>query len=185
MAAFRISASAFMAAMALMGILALPGPAMGQPLPGEQEAMVAEANELLEDLTALREQALAENPSLATRQEELEDLVTVKMQEAGLASPREALRELRSMAGELQDMEADSPERAERLEEYQAFRRQVMQAREEAMQDREVQRAEARLRDRLIEVMGEIDPEAPAMIERFDELREELSGIREGSQSGG
>jgi len=47
MAAFRISASAFMAAMALMGILALPGPAMGQALPGEQEAMVAEANELL------------------------------------------------------------------------------------------------------------------------------------------
>ncbi len=163
--------------MILLLAAGLPSSGLAQEGAGDAQAIRAELRDLQQSLTQLREQAMAENPALERRQQAFQDQVLSRMRDEGV-EPRKSIRRLQDISRQLQAGEVAESERRGLMTEYQEMRSEVMAARRVAMQDQKIIDAEASLRSEMLAAMREQDADAPAMIERFENLRRELAESR-------
>ena len=169
---------------ALVCVAALAGTVQAQSGSGQPSASQQELQSLQQSLSAIREQAMEENPGLQERQQVLQDQMMSRMRDEGV-DPREDVRRLQDIARELRSGEVPEEEQAGLMEEYQSTRQALLEARRAAMQDKRIESAQLELQDDLVGAMTEQNADVPEMIDRFEALRAALSGQgRAGSGSG-
>lgn len=147
------------------------------PVPENPAAIEQELRMLQGRLSSVREQAMAVNPSLQRRQDALQDQVMSRMRDEGVF-PRKQIREIQEMARALASGDLAEEERQALLVEYQAARDALLAARRIALEDDRIVAAQRAFSDELMAAMVAIDPEASAMAERFELLRDALAGMR-------
>lgn len=145
----------------------------------ETELVNPEAQELLElqeRLAATQQTAVAQNPELLAQAHSLEDLVSEKMQEAGIdtASIIDGLRAAQEKVREPGLSEAERRRLLQSTEVLEAQQR-LHAAQRAIMTDPEVIAAREAFEDEMLEAMRRLDPETDDMIERVKELRPLLS----------
>ncbi|TVP46832.1 MAG: hypothetical protein EA350_06445, partial [Gemmatimonadales bacterium] len=149
-----------------------------QEFPPEVQAMLDELEETQEKLEELQNRALAGSESLQAEQVRIQGVV-----EAALRIVEPEYESLIARFGELQQ-EAAAAQQAEDMEafqqamnEAQGLQMRLQTAQAEAFERDEVDTAVTEYREQLVEEMARLDPEAPALMERMEELVERLEEI--------
>lgn len=186
----RISiARSVLAASAAALLIALPAAAQEPPtppvmqqqqqqFPPEVQAMLDELDETQEKLEELQNRALAGSEALQAEQLRIQGVV-----ESALRIVEPEYEALVARFSELQQ-EAVAAQQAEDMEAFQSVmtEAQTLQMRLQAAQSQaferdEVDSAVTEYREQLVEEMARLDPEAPRMMERMEELVERLEAI--------
>lgn len=164
-------------------VLGLGSPVTAQESDENRQGKREELRELQQSLSEIRETAMAENPELQQQQDKLQTQVMSRMRDQGI-EPRKSIRRLQDITRELRSGDVAEEDQAALMTEYQETREEVLAARRDALDDEGVREAQENLQDDLVEAMSEQDPAVPEMIERFEVLREEVSGSRGGVDMG-
>jgi len=182
-------ARSVLAASAAALLLAVPAAAQEPPtppvmqqqqqeFPPEVQAMIDELEETQEKLGDLQDRALAGSESLQAEQVRIQGVV-----EAALRIVEPEYESLITRFGELQQ-EAAAAQQAEDMAAFQAvmneaeglqMRLQIAQA--QAFERDEVDEAVTEYREQLFAEMARLDPEAPRLLGRMEELVERLEEI--------
>jgi chromosome segregation ATPase len=176
-------------AMAATFLLAVPGMAQEPPMPPtappaqqeispEAQAMLDELEATQEKLEGLQQQALAENEELqqdvARIQELVEEAVRVVEPEYdALVGRFGELQQEAMVAQQSQDQEAFQ----QVMNEAQTIQMRLESAQEQVFEREDVSEAVDTYREKLMDEMTRLDPEAPELMERMDELVERLTEI--------
>lgn len=158
-------------------VIGLGSPVAAQESDENLQSKRAELRELQQSLSEIRETAMAENPELQQQQDKLQTQVMSRMRDRGV-EPRKSIRRLQDITRELRSGDVAEEDQTALMEEYQTTREEVLAARRDALDDDGVREAQEDLQDDLVEAMSEQDAAVPEMIERFEVLREEVSGSR-------
>ncbi|MEX0451376.1 hypothetical protein V6X62_06075 [Spiribacter sp. 218] len=161
-------------AMALL-TLGLATPVFGQGSDGDLQGKRQELQSLRQSLAAIRQSTMEANPELAERQSQLEDQMMARMRDEGVR-PRQDIRRLQDIASELRQEGLEDARRESLMSEYQSTRQELLAARRAAMDDQRIRDSQLALREEMVAAMTEQDADVPEMIDRFEALREELSG---------
>jgi HD-GYP domain-containing protein (c-di-GMP phosphodiesterase class II) len=170
-------------------LLAMPGLAQEPPTPPtapptqqeispEAQAMLDELNATQQRLEGLQQQALAESEELQQDVAGIQELV------------EEAVRvvepEYDALVGRLGELQQEAMA-AQQAQDQQTFQQVMMEAetiqgrletaQEQVFEREEVSEVVESYREKLMVEMARIDPEAPELMERMDELVEQLSEI--------
>ncbi len=179
---FRVLRSGLVAtAMALL--LASPGLAQTGPptedqLTPEVRAMLEELEETQERLEELQDQALAGSPPLRELQENMADVVSRTLQQIEPEYDRllERLNQLQREGVAAQQAQ-DVQKYQEVMTEAQQIQIRIEAAQDETFERPEVSRAVTAYQELLIEEMTKINPVAPLLRNRMEELVAELTRI--------
>jgi predicted nuclease with TOPRIM domain len=170
-------------ALAATLLFALPGVAQGPPmaqqqLPPEVEAMLAELDETQDRLEELQGRALAGSEALQAEQSRIQELV-----ESTLRIVEPEYEALIRRFGELQQ-EAAAAQQSEDMEafqtvmnEAQTIQMRLQTAQAQTFERDEVDTAVSAYREQLVDEMTRLDPEAPRLMDRMEELVERLEDI--------
>jgi cell fate (sporulation/competence/biofilm development) regulator YlbF (YheA/YmcA/DUF963 family) len=173
--------------LAAAAIVALPHASSAQtPEPALPAAVPAEAKEWLEEfqqlhgrLTELQQRAL-EDPELSARQDSLGNHIKVAMESIDPTLP-ETMGRIDEM--ERQAAEAQAAQDEARLQELQKQAAQIEQqfftAQQQALQRPDLAAEMLEFQSLLQQKILETDPEAPALMARFQELEQKLSGLQQ------
>lgn len=151
--------------------------AQSSAIPENPAAIEQELRTLQARLTAVREEAMAENPQLQRRQEALQDQVMSRMRDEGVF-PRRQIRQIQQMARDLSAGDLAEDEQQALMAEYQAARDALLAARRIALEDHRIVASQRAFDDELMDAMVAVDPQASEMAVRFERLREALSALR-------
>jgi hypothetical protein len=161
----------------LLLALAAAAPAFGQQQPADEDTqqILAELQQIRQQLERIEVQALESDEALQQRQEEVQDLVIETMLEIDpdMEAKFERMESLQAefqAAQEAEDMERIQALMAEAQELQQGF----MEAQARAMERPNVVRAIEGFRDDLIAKMHEVEPETERLIARAEELAAKL-----------
>jgi len=170
-------------ALAATLLFALPGVAQGPPmaqqqLPPEVQAMLEELDETQDRLEELQGRALAGSEALQAEQSRIQELV-----ESTLRIVEPEYEALIRRFGELQQ-EAAAAQQSEDMEafqtvmtEAQTIQMRLQTAQAQAFERDEVDTAVSAYREQLVDEMTRLDPEAPRLMDRMEELVERLEDI--------
>lgn len=151
-------------------------PTMQQQVPDSIQELIVEFQELEQRLGALQQQALAGNEELQEQQLELRQLVQQVMHEI---DPQFEARVERLQALEQEAMAAQEAQDMETLQqligEAQTLQAGLQETQEEAMESPQVQQELEVFQAAMLDEMTRHDPEAPELIERLEELAEQIS----------
>jgi len=173
-----------------------PPEATGQGQPGgtaqregiqQMQQARRELQKTNQELAAIREKTLENNPELAKRRDELSALVQETMSEQG-HDPDAQIERLEELRKKMQSGDVEASERREILQEAQSQQQQLQQAQQAALQDEEVQQAREAFGEDLIAAMKEEDPRTEELIQKLDKQRRalrEMAPNRPGGPSGG
>jgi len=149
-----------------------------QQFPPEVQAMLDELEETQEKLEELQDRALAGSESLQAEQVRIQGVV-----ETALRIVEPEYESLVARFGELQQ-EAVVAQQAEDMEalqsvmnEAQGLQMRLQAAQAQAFEREEVDTAVTEYREQLVEEMARLDPDAPRLMERMEELVERLEEI--------
>jgi len=169
------------------------GGARQQQAPGRSQEMVElqqRVQKLQKEVQELQQKALDNNPELKQQRDDLQALVESKMQAEGVDAEAEQER-MKEIRGKMQGGDVSKQQQQELAKEYREKRSTIMKARQSAMQDEEVQKAQKQLREDLQAAMKEQDPEADQLIADYrvamKELRQKArqSRAQQGGAGGG
>ncbi len=169
----------------LIGALVLVGPAFAQDAPTAPETqepsdatqtLMAEYQEVQQRLGQLQVQAIQEHEELELRRSEIDDMVTAAMAEINPEAEAHIAR-LEVLSGEA--MAAQQAQDRETLQSVMAeaatLRSELDEAMAQAIQREDVQAEIQSFEEELMARVVEIDPEAPDLLARMEELAEALS----------
>lgn len=156
-----------------------PGAGGGDPAALQQRIQTV-AGELRET----EEQALADNPALAEQRDDYQALLneTIEAEGADPAASIARLQEIRKEAEGAPDMSDD--EKQALAAEFRSTRRELLQARQAAMQDEDVSAAREAYQSKLLEAMEEANPDTPQLLAELQQLQGKLRERISGGQSG-
>ena len=179
------TARARITAALLLGSLALPAAAASDSGGPDSRKTPSQFQALKERIQDLQSKALQSHPDLQKRRNRLEQRVQKRMRDD--AFPAEKRRRLRQLENALEGTAEDTrPEARGELQRLLAERRQ---ARLKALQAPGIKAARKAFRKDLLAAMKEVDPRAPALVERLRRTARKLgaSPDRQGgpSASGG
>lgn len=169
-------------ALAATLLFALPGVAQGPPMaeqfPPEVQAMLDELDQTQDRLEELQGRALAGNETLQAEQSRIQELV-----ESTLRIVEPEYEALVNRFGQLQQ-EAASAQQAEDVEafqnvmnEAQTIQMRLQTAQAQTFERDDVDTAVSSYREQLVGEMTRLDPEAPRLMARMEELVERLDDI--------
>jgi predicted nucleic acid-binding Zn-ribbon protein len=169
-------------ALAATLLFALPGVAQGPPMveqfPPEVQAMLDELDQTQDRLEELQGQALAGSETLQAEQSRIQALV-----ESTLRIVEPEYEALVTRFGELQQ-EAAAAQQAEDaaafqnvMNEAQTIQMRLQNAQAQTFERDDVDVAVTAYREQLVEEMTKLDPEAPLLMDRMEELVERLEDI--------
>lgn len=158
--------------------LAQTGPPTEDQLTPEVRAMLEELEETQERLEELQDQALAGSPPLRELQENMADVVSRTLQQIEPEYDRllERLNQLQREGVAAQQAQ-DVQKYQEVMTEAQQIQIRIEAAQDETFERPEVSRAVTAYQELLIEEMTKINPVAPLLRNRMEELVAELTRI--------
>lgn len=170
------------------------GMAQGQ---NEIQQLQVEMQQVEERLAQIQQQA-SQDPVIVKLNEEFNDTVITKMAEVDpqaeqkIDQQRELVDELVAM-GSYQALEEDQrSEYEQKVQVYQSIQTDLQEAQAIVLQDQNIQQMRNELNQELISKMSEIDDEAPALIEkreqlaaRFEQIRQSMGGGAQPAPTGG
>lgn len=128
---------------------------------------------LQRELGKVQQKALEENPELAEKQEALQDLVISTMQDNG-HTPEKDMERMKEIREKMQSGDVEKAEKQKMAQEMRKHQQSLVQARQEAFQDEEVQKKTSEFREELMAAMKETDPEAESLIEEYNKTRQKM-----------
>lgn len=176
----------------LTAALLLPVAALAQEADSKAEAaeettqqekhqeLVQNYQKTVKKLQQIRDEAVTANPSLQEQSRAYEEQVDQAVSDSGydLEAGREKLKE---MGSRFQDEDLSQEERQKLATEFQAERRKMQQAQQQAMQREEVVAAGRELQEDILTAMKEQDPQTENLMERLRELRQQLQAMEAGN----
>jgi len=129
--------------------------------------------EIGKELQSVQKETLADNPELQERQKELENLVQDTMDQ-NMAEQGVSMEELKSMQSKMQSQDLNATTEEELKREWQTKVQAYQKARQETMQNQEVQEKRKAFREDMIEAMNEKEPQTESMLDELEGLIETL-----------
>lgn len=155
--------------------------ALAQQQPtAEQQQLYMQMLQTSQQLQALQQQAFDTSDALAAQRDDLLAMIDTEMIEIEAAS--EALIAKRDELIEtLQAAPPGAPSQELQAAgaEYQSTMQQLQAVQEQALQNADIQTLQAELQEAVVVVMAEIDPQADALIARFEELRDQMMQLQQ------
>lgn len=148
----------------------------------KHQELVQTYQKTVKKLQAIRDEAVTANPSLQEQSQAYEDQVEQAVNDSGydIEAGREKLKE---MGGRFQDEDLSQEERQELAAKFQAERRKMQQAQQQAMQREEVVAAGRKLQEDILTAMKEQDPQTEALMQRLRDLRAKLQTLEAGNDA--
>lgn len=163
------------AALAAPGALQAQAPAVPENVPPEIAGWLAEIQELHIQLTTLQEKAL-QDPALAAQRDSLGNHIRVAMESIDPSLP-ESMERIEAMEAQAAAAEAasDDAKLTELRAEAQQIEQQFLSVQQRALQQPELAAEISAFQSALEARILETDPEAPRLLERFQELEQKLA----------
>jgi hypothetical protein len=153
----------------------MPAPAMTPAQQQEVEQVLTELRQVNAKLEAIREKAMAD-PQLQSRQEALGNEVKAAMEKADPELPRSLARAAALDAEAIQAQQASDAAKLQKLaQEAEAIRMRFDEARYKALSQPEVAAKLDAFQSSVEARMTQVDPEAPSLIKRFQDLEDRLA----------
>lgn len=165
------------AALALAAAAPAAAQEAGQPDSAQLREWVTEAQRIQQRLANVQQQVLAD-PEIAEQRAEVAALVEEAVAEAdpSLTTDLERARELEPQMAEAR--EAGDEERVQSLvAEARALEARIARAQQAALQDPDLSRIVLAFNERVEQRFVELEPEAPQMVERLQEIRARLQAV--------
>jgi chromosome segregation ATPase len=165
----------------LQSLAAEPQSGAGELDPTQEQvqaykAAQQELTQLQERVSAIRDTAMEENPELRKQGEDLKDLVASKIDARGY-DLEGAAEKLQSIQKQLQNEDLPQDQQEQLVGEFKDMQRELLQVRNDVMQDEEVQNAQAQLQEELLAAMREEEPELNQILSQMEQAREEMMRI--------
>ncbi len=146
-----------------------------QDVPDEVQEMMEEFQEMQQRFMQIQSQVLQMNPELQERQAAIGDLVNEAMAELNPAAEEQVsrLQQLEQEAAMAQQ-EEDMERLQELINEAQGLQAELQAAQAQALEQDHVQQEIDSFQDDLLDEMIEMDPEAGQILDRLDELAQQL-----------
>ena len=151
---------------------------------GEAAALQQRIQTVAGELRETEEKVLADNPSLAEQRDDYQSLLndTIEAEGADPAASIARLKEIRKEAEGASDMSDDRKQAL--AAEFRSTRRELLQARQTAMQDEDVTAAREAYQSKLLEAMEQANPDTPQLLAELQQLQSKLRERISGGQSG-
>jgi hypothetical protein len=146
----------------------------------EMNKVQERAGEIQRRLNDIAQQVQEQNPDLQKQYAELMDIYQNKLDEYGYPSEEE-MQKLQVMQQRLQAPEAGNMDDAERqrlTQEFNTEATKLQEAQEKAQDDPEVVAAQEAFEEARLKAMSEIDPQAPDLLSKLEDIYEELDALR-------
>ncbi|MFP4040373.1 MAG: hypothetical protein ACLFS7_07515 [Desulfosudaceae bacterium] len=140
---------------------------------GERQEDIERMNQLQQELTALQQKVIENNPDLEEDQQALQELVTDKLEQK-LAENDIDMERIQELQAQLQSSDLEEEEKSELMDEFRSKAQIYNQARADAMNDEEVQENYQKYVDELKTLMEEEDPNMPEKTKEIEELQLKL-----------
>lgn len=169
-----LAPAAAVAALLCGSPLVAPLAAQEEGTSAERQELIAELQQIQQQLLPLRQQAMQDG-QLQRHQQELQQLITAEMTNAD-PEAEEKLARLDEIQTELQEAQQSGDQQmvGSLIQEMQGLQQELQQAQNQVMALEAVQEAVAEFRDELFAKMQQIDDEAEALIERAEEIEAQL-----------
>ncbi len=171
------------ALLAAAGMLLLPPTADAQERTSPQlQSALMEYDQVQEELNAIRAEALERNPALNEQQNEIQERVEQMMLEA-YPELKESVDYQSELKVQMQRAgAAGRQEEVDRLmQESQRVQLQIRSVQSEVMESDAIAAELSAYRENLLEEMSAVDPTAPRLIERLEQLADQLRTSLPGS----
>jgi len=142
--------------------------------PADPAAIQQRIQSVTGELQQTEEKVLADHPELVEQRDDYQTLLTEAMAEQGTdpavsVARLKEIREQAQNAGQMPDAEKQALAR-----EFQKTRRDLIEARQAAMEDSDVTAARETYQSNLLEAMKEENPDTPQLLAELQDLQSEL-----------
>ncbi|MFZ0468071.1 MAG: hypothetical protein WAL92_04045 [Thiogranum sp.] len=139
--------------------------------------------DLQKRLGMIQEKAVKAHPELQKQQRALEELMMAKMSSGG-ANPKDEMAALNKLEQKLRSEDTPDSERQTLMAEYQERAKTFRTAQHQALQDPEVQKAQAALMDATLAAMKQQDPETEQLMQQLQQKQEQMKQMMESAGHG-
>lgn len=176
LAAMSRTGVAAVAATAL-ALVAKPGLHAQEPEEDAQQELIAELQQVNQELAGIRERAMQQDAGLRQEQAAAEEKVISAMKEIDPETERK-LDRIQEVQGELRSaqQEGDQEKLGSLLQEQRQIQQALERAQTRALEEEEVAAAVEAFRVSLVAAMNEVDPKTDRLLQRQRELQAELMG---------
>lgn len=149
------------------------GAAAGGADQQEAQQLMQEYRQKASRLQQIHENTIEANPELAAQQEEFEKKVRQAVEDEGY-NVEQGQERVQELAQKMQSGDLEQSERQAVMQDFQAERQEMTQARNEVMQQPEIQSAGQELQEDTLAAMKEQNSETQTLLDDMDSLRSEL-----------
>jgi len=139
--------------------------------------------DLQKRLGMIQEKAVKAHPELQKQQRALEELMMAKMSSGG-ANPKDEMAALNKLEQKLRSEDTPDSERQTLMAEYQERAKTFRTAQHQALQDPEVQKAQAALMDATLAAMKQQDPQTEELMQQLQQKQEQMKQMMESAGHG-
>jgi len=134
--------------------------------------------ELQKRLHTIQEKAVKAHPELQKQQQALQELMMAKMSSGG-KNPKDEMTAINKLEQKLRSEDTPDSERQTLLTEYQERARAFRTAEHQALQDPEVQKAQAALMDATLAAMKQQDPQTEQLMQQLQQKQAQMKQMME------
>ena len=138
--------------------------------------------QLGQQLEQIRQETVVKHPELKEREKAFGDMVAAEMKSNG-ATPAEDLAELRALQAKLRDQNTPDADRQALMTRLQRKAQEFDQARQQALQNPELQKAQGELLQDIVAAMKEENPRAEQIMQQMQQKQQEMMEIRKAAQA--
>jgi hypothetical protein len=184
---------AFVAIAALgtfMPVQAEPPAASPGAAPKQDDQMQAarklhgEYLELQNRLGMIQEKAMKAHPELQKQELALEELMMAKMTSSGGKSAKDEMAAINQLEQKLRSKDTPDSERQKLMGEYQEKAKAFRAAQMKALEDPEVQKAQAQLMDDTMAAMKQQDPQTEQLMQQLQQKQQQMKQMMESAGHG-
>jgi len=135
--------------------------------------------ELQNRIGMIQEKAVKAHPELQKQNQALEELMMAKMTSSSGKNAQDELAEIGKLEQKLRSEDTPESERKALMVEYQDKAKAFRAAQLEVLQDPDVKKAQATLRDATLAAMKEQDPQTEQLVEQLQQKQEQIRQMME------
>ena len=135
--------------------------------------------ELQNRLGMIQEKAVKAHPELQKQNQALEELMMAKMTSSSGKNAQDELAEIGKLEQKLRSKDTPESERKALMVEYQDKAKAFHAAQLEVLQDPDVKKAQATLRDATLAAMKEQDPQTEQLVDQLQQKQEQIRQMME------
>ncbi len=159
-----------------------PGMALSQQQMEQIKAMQEQGQQIQQRIGQIQQQAVAENPELTKRSEELDQQTIAAMKAQGY-DPEATMGKMQELQMEFRKPDTSEERKRELQEAFQSKRAELQKAQQSIANNQQLAEAREKLQQELMAAMEKTDPELPTLLQQLDQLRGQMQQIMAGAQT--